>query len=101
MVQKEQSNPSEVKWELHNTNMVILAIGSLNQHILTFCLDLIHDTYYQNQANRRKAGVQHKHIKFPVLKWATFLVMETIHVHTLYPPSGCNQNNKIKISNEG
>jgi hypothetical protein len=74
-VQKEQSNPSEVKWELHNTNIMMLEIVSLNQHILAFCLYLIHDTYYQNQANRRKAGVQHKRIKFPVLKWATFLVM--------------------------
>jgi hypothetical protein len=56
-------------------------------------LDLIHDTYYNNQTNRRKAGIQHKRIKFPVLKWAIFLVMETVRVHTLYPPFGCNQNN--------
>jgi hypothetical protein len=43
-IQKKKSNPSEVKWELHNTNMMMLAIGSLNQHILSFCLDHIHAT---------------------------------------------------------
>jgi hypothetical protein len=100
-VQKEQYNPSEVKWELHNTHMMMLAIEYLNQHILTFCLDLMHDTYYQDQANRRKAGAQHKRIKFPVLNWATYLVMETVRVHTLYPPFGCNENKKTKRSNEG
>jgi hypothetical protein len=87
-VQKEQYYPSEVKWESHNTNIMMLEIGSLNQHIITFCLDLIHDTFYQNQANRRKSGVQHKRIKFPVMKWAKFLVMKTVWVHTLYPPFG-------------
>jgi hypothetical protein len=100
-VQKEQSNPSEVKWELHNTNMIMLAIGSLNQHIITFFLDLMHDTNYQDQANRRKAGFQHKRIKFPMLRWATYLVMDTVRVHTLYPPFGCNENKNTKRSNEG
>jgi hypothetical protein len=27
-IEKEKSNPSEVKWELHNTNMIMLAIGN-------------------------------------------------------------------------
>jgi hypothetical protein len=35
-----------------------------------------------------------------VLKWATFLVMDTVRVHTLYPPFGCYQDNKTKRSNE-
>jgi hypothetical protein len=99
-IQKEQSNPSEVKWELHNTNMMMLASVSLNQNILTFLLDHIHATLYKDQTNRRKVGVQHKRIKFPVLKWAPFLVMQTVRVHTFYPPFACNDNKKTKISNE-
>jgi hypothetical protein len=63
-------------------------------------LNIIHENHYINQTNRRKAGVQHKRIKFPVLKWATFLVMETVCVHILYPPFGCNQHNKTNRSNE-
>jgi hypothetical protein len=99
--QKEQSNPSEVNWESRNTNMMMLEIGSLNQHILTFWLDPMHDTYYEDQAKRRKAGVQHKRIKFSVLKWATYLVMGTVRVCTLYPPFGCNENKNMKRSNNG
>jgi hypothetical protein len=89
-IQKEQSNPSEVKWEMHNKNMMMLEIGSLNHNILTVCLDHIHATLYKDQANRRKAGVQHKRNQFPVLKWETFLVMQNVRVHTLYPPFGFN-----------
>jgi hypothetical protein len=100
-IQKEQYNPSEVKWELHNTNMMMLESGSLNQHILTFFLDHIHSTLYKDQTNSRKAGVQHKQNKFPVLKWAIFLVMQTVRVHTLYLPFGFNDNKKTKRSNEG
>jgi hypothetical protein len=68
--------------------MMMLEIGSLNQHIPTFWLDLIHATLSKDQTNRGKAGFQHKRIKLPVLKWATFLVMETVRVHSLYPTFG-------------
>jgi hypothetical protein len=98
-IEKEKSNPSEVKWELHNTNMMMLAIGSLNQHILSFCLDHIHATLYKHEKSRRKAGVQHKRIKFPVLKWATYLAMQTVRHHTLYPPFGLDYNKNIKKIN--
>jgi hypothetical protein len=100
-IEKEKSNPSEVKWELHNTNMMMLAIGSLNQHILSFCMDHIQVTLYKHERSRRKAGVQHKRIKFPVLKWATYLVMQTVRLHTLYPPFGFDDNKNIKKRNEG
>jgi hypothetical protein len=100
-IEKEKSNPSEVKWELHNTNMMILAIGSLNQHILSFCIDHIHATLYKHETSRRKAGVQHKRIKFPVLKWATYLVIQTVRLHTSYPPFGFDDNKNIKKINEG
>jgi hypothetical protein len=76
--------------------MMMLAIGSLNQHILSFCLDHIHATLYKHEKSRRKDGVQHKRIKFPVLKWATYLVMQTVRHHTLYPPFGLDDNKKIK-----
>jgi hypothetical protein len=58
--------------------MMMLVIGYLNQNILAFCLDLMHDNFYQNQANRRKA-----------------------RVHTLYPPFGGNENKKTNRSNKG
>jgi hypothetical protein len=81
--------------------MMMLAIGYLNQHILSFCLDHIHPTLYKHEKSRRKSGVQHKHIKIPVLKWATYLVMQTVRIHTLYPPFGLDDNKKIKKRNEG
>jgi hypothetical protein len=48
-----------------------------------------------------EAGVQHKRIKFPALKWTTYLVMQTVRHHTLYPPFGLNDNKKIKKIIEG
>jgi hypothetical protein len=48
-VHKDQSNPSEVKWELHSTNMIMLVIGSLKQHIITIFLDIINDTHYKSK----------------------------------------------------
>jgi hypothetical protein len=79
----------------------MLAIGSLSQHILSFCMDHIHATLYKHETSRRKAGVQHKRIKFPVLKWAKYLVMQTVRLHTLYPPFGFDDNKNIKKRNEG
>jgi hypothetical protein len=36
-----------------------------------------------------------------VLKWATYLVMQTVRLHTLYPPFVLDDNKKINKRNEG
>jgi hypothetical protein len=98
-IQKEKISPSEVKSEWHNTNMMMFETGSLSQHTLSFCLDHIHATLYKHERSRRKAGFQYKRIKFPVMKWATYLVMQTVRLHTLYPPFGLDDNKNIKERN--